>query len=181
LTGPPRCGKSTVIERVVSRIGKPIRGFFTRELREGGKRTGFSILTLDGRKGLLAHQDMKARYRVGKYGVNLRDIDEIAVPSMIPKDRDETIVIDEIGKMECLSRSFREALLEVLDSQNPVIGTIALKGDRFIQQIKQRKDVLLMEVTEKNRNELVDCPLFYEPYGTSREEGHDYGNLSVVR
>jgi nucleoside-triphosphatase THEP1 len=162
LTGAPRCGKSTLVEKVINRIDKPLRGFFTRELREGGKRVGFSIVTLDGKKGFLAHQDLGGRYRVGKYGVNLKDIEEIAVPSMMPRDKNEIIVIDEIGKMECLSRRFREALLEVLDSQNPVIGTIALKGDRFVRQIKERNDVVLMEVTEKNRNELVDCPIFYE-------------------
>jgi nucleoside-triphosphatase THEP1 len=37
LTGPPRCGKSTLIERGVGRIQKPMTGFFTREIRKGGK------------------------------------------------------------------------------------------------------------------------------------------------
>lgn len=160
LTGPPGCGKSTLVEKIIRRIDKPLRGFFTRELREGDKRTGFSIITLDGKEGLLAHQDVKGRYRVGKYGVNLENIEEIAVPSMIPGDKNEIVVIDEIGKMECLSPRFRDALLEVLGSRNRVIGTIALKGDKFIREIKQRKDVLLIEVTEKNRNKLLDCPLF---------------------
>jgi len=167
LTGPPRCGKSTVIESLVSRIDRPVRGFFTRELREGGKRVGFSIVTLDGKEGLLAHQNIKGPYRVGKYGVNLNDIDRVAVPSIIPRGSDEIIIIDEIGKMECLSRCFREALLEVLDSQNSVVGTIAIKGDRFIQEIKQRNDVFLLQVTEKNRDELVDCPLLCGLYGAS--------------
>jgi nucleoside-triphosphatase THEP1 len=38
LTGPPRCGKSTVIERLVRQIKRPVTGFFTREIREEGKR-----------------------------------------------------------------------------------------------------------------------------------------------
>jgi nucleoside-triphosphatase THEP1 len=162
VTGPPRCGKSTLIERVVGRIQKPMTGFFTREMRGGGKRVGFSITTLDGKKGVLAHQDTKSRFRVGKYGVNLDDIDHIAVPSMLPAKAVEIVVIDEIGKMECFSPLFRQTLMKVLDSENPVLGSIAMKGGRFIQKLKEREDVLLLHVTEKNRDELVKLPSFYE-------------------
>jgi nucleoside-triphosphatase THEP1 len=162
VTGPPRCGKSTLIERVVGRIHKPMTGFFTREMRQKGKRVGFSITTLDGKEGVLAHQDTKSRFRVGKYGVNLEHIDQIAVPSMLPTKADEILVIDEIGKMECFSSLFRQTLLNVLDSDNSVIGSIALKGDEFIQKIRERADVLLIHMTENNRDELLDFPSFYE-------------------
>ena len=116
---------------------------------------GFSITTLDGREGILAHEDIKGRCRVGKYGVNLKDIDSIAVPSMIPIKKDEIVVIDEIGKMECFSLKFREALTAVLDSLNWVIGSIAQKGDAFIQGIKERADVTVINVTPKNRDILI--------------------------
>ena len=162
VTGPPRCGKSTLIERVVGRIHKPMTGFFTREMRQKGKRVGFSITTLDGKEGVLAHQDTKSRFRVGKYGVNLEHIDQIAVPSMLPTKADEILVIDEVGKMECFSSLFRQTLLNVLDSDNSVIGSIALKGDEFIQKIRERADVLLIRMTENNRDELLDFPSFYE-------------------
>ncbi|KPK25412.1 MAG: hypothetical protein AMK69_14390, partial [Nitrospira bacterium SG8_3] len=148
VTGPPRCGKSTLIERVVGRIQKPMTGFFTREMRQGGKRVGFSIITMDGKESVLAHQDTKSRFRVGKYGVNLDHIDQIAVPSMVPAKADEIVVIDEIGKMECFSFLFRQTLLNVLNSDNSVLGSIALKGDKFIQNIRERADVLLIHITE---------------------------------
>jgi nucleoside-triphosphatase len=162
VTGPPRIGKSTLIERIVSRIQRPLTGFFTREIREGGKRTGFSIVTLDGREGVLAHQNIKGRFRVGKYGVNLDDIDQIAVPSMSPAQSDVIVVIDEIGKMECFSPLFRETLTRVLDSENPVIGSIALKGGPFIEKVKARENISLIEVTEKNRDDLVHFPMQWD-------------------
>jgi len=162
VTGPPRCGKSTLIERVVGRIQKPMTGFFTREMRQGGTRVGFSITTLDGKKGVLAHQDTKSPFRVEKYGVNLDHIDQIAVPSMLPARADEIVVIDEIGKMECFSPLFRQTLVKVMDSENPVIGSIAVRGDKFIQRVKEREDVLLLHITEKNRDDLVDLSSFYE-------------------
>ena len=155
VTGPPHCGKSTLIERVVSRIDVPSIGFFTSEIREKGRRVGFKIVTLDGREGVLAHEKIKGKSRVGKYGVNLDDLDNIAVPSMIPSGPEQIVVIDEIGKMECLSLLFRQTLLQTLDSPNRVIGSIALKGGPFIQQIKARRDVKLIHVTEENRDGLA--------------------------
>ena len=152
VTGPPRSGKSTLIEKVVQEINQPATGFFTRELREKGKRVGFLIETLDGNTGILAHQEITSRYRVGKYGVNLADLDQIAVVSMLPSTPDQIVVVDEIGKMECFSPLFKETLLRVLSSENQVIGSIAIKGDRFIESIKRRDDVSLVSITETTRD-----------------------------
>ena len=154
-TGPPRCGKSTLIEKIVINIDKPATGFFTREILESGKRVGFSINTLDHHTGVLAHQDIHSRFRVGRYGVNIEDIDRIAVPSMTPDRPGKLIVIDEIGKMECFSELFKKSLVSLLDSEHRVLGSITMKGDRFIRQIKVRDDVLLVTVTPKNRDKLV--------------------------
>ena len=150
ITGPPRCGKSTLIEKVLSGIERPVTGFFTREIKERGKRVGFSINTLDGREGMLAHQSINSQFNVGKYGVNLKDIDSIAVPSMIPAREEEIIVIDEIGKMECFSHLFRETVLRALDLPNWTIGSIAQKGDPFIQKIKERDDLMVINITFQN-------------------------------
>ena len=155
LTGPPRCGKSTLIERLIKQIQRPITGFFTREIRESGKRIGFAITTLDGKEGVLAHRESQSRIRVGKYGVNLDALDQIAVPSMVPSEPGQIIIIDEIGKMECFSPLFRETLVKTFDSPNLVVGSIALKGTPFIEALKDRTDVFLVGVDEKNRDSLA--------------------------
>ena len=156
ITGTPGCGKSTLIKKIVDRIEKPVNGFFTMEMEEKGRRVGFSINTLDGREGVLAHQNIKGKFKVGKYRVNLRDIETIAIPSMIPTRADKIVIIDEIGKMECFSSLFKETLIKVLNLPNWVIGSIAQKGDPFIQSIKDRDDVVLMSITPQNREILVD-------------------------
>ena len=160
-TGPPRCGKSTVIEEIVGQLKSPSTGFFTREIREGGRRVGFSINTLDGKQGVLAHQNIKGRYRVGKYGVNLEDIDQIAVPSMVPASEKVVVVIDEIGKMECFSEEFNRIISTALDSEKTFIATIALKGRGLIAKIMQRTDIRLFEVRRNKQDaimsEILDC------------------------
>ncbi|MFC1828806.1 NTPase [Thermodesulfobacteriota bacterium] len=155
-TGLPGCGKTTLVEKIVKKTGKPACGFVTRELREKGRRVGFTINTLDGKQGLLAHRHIKSRYRVGKYGVDIDVMDRIAVPAMIPERPHALVVIDEIGKMECFSPLFKKMLTNLLDSAHPVIGSISLKGDAFIRRIKARGDVVVVQVTEQNREGLID-------------------------
>lgn len=155
-TGPPGCGKTTLIRRIVQDLKTPLTGFFTQEIREKGKRVGFTISTLDDKKALLAHVNFSGRYRVGRYGVVLESIDNVAVPSMIPRNLKESVVIDEIGKMECFSSLFRKTVLDVFEMPNVVIGTISLRGDEFINRVKDRSDVLVVEMSEKNRDELTN-------------------------
>jgi nucleoside-triphosphatase THEP1 len=54
LTGRPGIGKTTVIKKIVSLLGSNTGGFYTREIRQQGKRTGFEIVTLDGLTETLA-------------------------------------------------------------------------------------------------------------------------------
>lgn len=158
MTGAPSSGKTTVIRKVIENLSFPVNGFYTEEERISGKRVGFLMKTLDGRTGYLAHQDIKSDFHIRRYGVSLEDIESIAVPSIAPVDNN-VIILDEIGKMECFSKVFKQAAKTALDSSNIVIGTITFGGGNFIQEIKNRKDIEINEVTPDNRDELPDLIL----------------------
>lgn len=151
LTGAPSSGKTTVIKKIIDKLHSRANGFYTEEERVGGKRVGFLMKTLDGRKGYLAHQDVKSDLHVRRYGVSIENIEAIAVPSITPV-KNNIIILDEIGKMECFSQAFRQAAANALDAPNMVIGTITFGGDDFIQTIKKREDVEIHEVTVENRD-----------------------------
>ncbi len=153
LTGNPRVGKTTIIKKVVENL-KDVGGFYTEEIREG-YRKGFRIITLDGKEGILAHMDIKSRYGVGKYGVNIEDLENIAVKSVEKGLDRDIIVIDEIGKMELFSEKFRNILETALDT-GKVLGTIMKKSNYFADKIKNRKDVKVLLVEESNRDVLVE-------------------------
>ena len=144
LTGAPSTGKTTVIEKIIEKLDHPANGFYTEEERVDGKRVGFLMKTLDGRKGYLAHQDIKSDFHIRRYGVSIDNI---------------IIILDEIGKMECFSKTFKQAALKALDAPNIVIGTITLGGDAFILEIKKREDMEINEVTDDNRDLLPDLIL----------------------
>ena len=156
LTGTPGVGKTTLIRKLVEALGRPARGFVTDEIREGGRRRGFKIVTLDGREGILAHDTIKGRNRVSRYGVSTADLEAIGIPAITPSGPDEVIVMDEIGKMECASQAFKDAAWAALEAPNVVLGTVAAKGVGFISRVKRRSDVRLVEVTKRNRDHLVE-------------------------
>jgi nucleoside-triphosphatase THEP1 len=158
LTGTPSSGKTTIIKKVIEGLDFPANGFYTEEEKVDGKRVGFLMKTLDGKKGYLAHQDIKSDFHVRRYGVSIENIENIAVPSITPI-RKNVIILDEIGKMECFSKAFKQAATNALDAPNIVIGTITFGGEEFIQEIKKRDDIEINEITMGNRNSLPDLIL----------------------
>lgn len=156
LTGPPSSGKTTVIKKVLSKLTRKATGFHTEEIKKNDKRVGFLMKTLDGKEGLLGHENIESRFRIRRYGVSIKNIETIAVPSITTRLEDEIIIIDEIGKMECFSEKFCVAAVKALDARNPVLGTIAVGGTDFIRDIKERNDIKVYEVTIKNRDELPE-------------------------
>jgi nucleoside-triphosphatase len=158
LTGRPGCGKTTLIKRIVNNLPRTAGGFYTEEIRHGGSRAGFKIVTLDGKEAVFAHLDFKSPDRLGKYGLDLSALERIgvgAVRQAIQAQR--LVVIDEIGPMEIRSPIFREAVNEALDSEVPLLATIFARPLPFTEAIKSRRDVTLIEVRPANRERLVSA------------------------
>jgi len=155
LTGSPSSGKSAVIKQVIEKLNVPASGFYTEEERVGTKRVGFVMRTLDGKAGYLAHRDIISVCNLRQYGVSVRNIETIAVPSLAPV-RGNVILLDGIGKMQCFSRAFKLAVLKALNSSNIVVGTIAPGWDDFFMEVSSREDVEIHEVTQNNRKLLPD-------------------------
>jgi nucleoside-triphosphatase len=154
LTGPPQCGKTTVVQKVAARWPGQAAGFYTREVRERGSRVGFEIVTLAGESALLSHVDFPGPYRVGKYGVNLENFHRVALPALEAGPGVDLIVVDEVGKMECLSGRFVAALEGLWWQRLPLLVTVAEKGGGYIGAIKENPGKILLTVTPANRDDL---------------------------
>jgi nucleoside-triphosphatase THEP1 len=160
LVGPPRIGKTSIIKAVISKLTDKCAGFYTEEILERDERVGFQLVTLAKKSCTLSHRDKSGHVHVGRYGVDLECVEEVGVTAIKKGIKaGKIIIIDEIGKMEILSRSFRLAVLDALDSQNAVLGTMLFKRQPFCEKIRARKDVEVLEVTEGNREKLVEIIL----------------------
>lgn len=161
LTGPPRVGKTTAIDRTADRLdqrGFRLGGVSAPEIRAGGTRVGFRLVDRrTGEAAVMAHIDLDDGPDVGKYTVDVAAVDRIA---SLAFDAEvgalDAFVIDEIAPMEVHSEPFRSGVTRILDSSLPVIGAIHESGDGFFGTVKGRDDVAVVAVTRANRDELPD-------------------------
>lgn len=157
LTGRPGVGKTTIVRAVVAGLEGLAGGFYTEEIRRQGQRLEFRLVSLDGPTGTLARVDIASRYRVGRYGVDLDDLERVGVGALrraVARPQVAIVVIDEIGKMELFSAAFRQQVEAALESPKPVLATAMAGAHPWVDVVKARPGVTLVEVTLANRNAL---------------------------
>ena len=163
ITGPPGCGKTTVLEATLDRLargGWSAFGFWTTEVREGRARQGFEARLVSGKSAMMALKGWTGLPRVGSYGVRVEVVEALIVPEIergiaaAETQPRVVLVMDEIGKMELLSASFRGAVTRAFESRARVIATIMQRPHRFADALKARPDTRLLSVTPGNRDSL---------------------------
>ncbi|UCG45342.1 MAG: NTPase [Candidatus Bathyarchaeota archaeon] len=160
VTGRPNIGKTSVLRQAVSILetdGYTIGGMISREVRDQGVRVGFEIVNLiTQQKGWLAHIKQPRGPRIGKYRVNMNDLNVIGATSILEATSGaDVIVIDEIGGMELRSAEFRKAADSAVNSSKPVIGALhSTIRDPLIDSIRSSSDAEILEVTVENRGSL---------------------------
>ena len=149
IEGKPASGKTTTCIKLIEKIkekGKHyLCGFTTKEIRDHtGKRTGFEIITLQGRRAILADVIYKTPFRVGKYYVKVDNFEKIALDEVgkFFKGECNILIIDEIGKMEMLSKKFREFIEKLISVEKGIIVCTLPVVDfhPLVSAFKQRAD-----------------------------------------
>jgi nucleoside-triphosphatase len=162
LTGNPGVGKTTVLTQAVNALkerGIFVGGMITREAREGGTRVGFEMLDLSsGRRGWLAHVRQKTGPQVGKYRVNLEDLNDLGAQAITDAVANcDVVAVDEVGPMELFSAKFKRAVQKALESHKLVIAVVHWRAnDTLVVQAKKREDSEVFTVTHENRDKLPE-------------------------
>ncbi|GJM16364.1 MAG: nucleoside-triphosphatase THEP1 [Thermodesulfobacteriota bacterium] len=157
ISGLPGIGKTSLIKKLYQEIKdtNPI-GFYTEEIRNEGQRKGFQLIGLNGHRTIFAHVLIESSYHVGKYRVDIEAFDKFLDSLNLKNSKKNLIIIDEIGKMECLSTKFVKLIWEILDSDNLVIATISHTDGGIKGKIKQREDVELFKMNLNNRESILN-------------------------
>ncbi|XP_072187553.1 cancer-related nucleoside-triphosphatase isoform X2 [Excalfactoria chinensis] len=172
LTGPPGIGKTTLIQKVTQALKSsdvPIDGFYTEEVKEGGRRRGFDVVTSSGKRGPLSRvssdsSTSRRECRVGQYVVDVVSFEHLVLPVLRNVNQGsgaekKICIIDEIGKMELFSQAFIQAVRQMLTGSGTVIlGTIPIPKGKpldLVEEIRSRKDVEVFTVSKENRNNIL--------------------------
>lgn len=152
ITGKPKSGKSTLLEQIISNVPDKV-GFLTKEILENGVRVGFEIVSSGGHRTTLAHINFDGQFKVGRFFVSRENLESI-LPEFHVFRKKDLLYIDEIGQMQLVSDTFKKTVLEFFDAPNTVIATISsVFEDEFSHHLKDRADVIYIEITPDNREE----------------------------
>jgi nucleoside-triphosphatase len=160
ITGNPGVGKTSVLLKVAEALkakGYTVGGMISRDVRISGSRTGFEVVDLSsGMKGCLASVRQERGPRVGKYRVDIDDLNRVGVKAIMGACEElDVVVVDEIGPMELFSEQFREAVMKVAESKKLIVATIHWKmRSELIDSIKKREESRIHMVTYQNREGL---------------------------
>jgi nucleoside-triphosphatase len=161
LTGVAGSGKTTAVLNAARRLmsaGYSVGGCITREIRREGVRIGFEIIDLTtGKAGILASTAIKEGPRVGKYTVNLKDLELVAAASVEEAIvRSDIIVLDEIGPMELMSPEFKRAVRNALNSIKPILAVVHMKINDDLAKDMRGEAEFKFFLEEKTRAQISD-------------------------
>lgn len=154
LTGKPGVGKSTAIEAFLSLNPLPVSWVLTRAIvdPETGMRQGFEAVDSEGRQRVISHKtDLKSDTMIGQNRVDIEAVDSMFADAFNrTTGADDLLVIDEIGPIQLLSRTFRATLADAFRGNRTIVATIHYDDERLAGYREDPHHVLL-EVTEQNR------------------------------
>jgi len=126
ISGLPRSGKTTLVKKIYEDFSTKIKisGFYTEEISIEGKRMGFKIYSIDlGKEFEFAKRRKEKDFEVeyAGYYLNLKILDEIIDKVDLTS---KLIIIDEIGKMEMMSKKFENFINEILNKNLNILATV---------------------------------------------------------
>ncbi|MGI6363369.1 MAG: nucleoside-triphosphatase [Bacillota bacterium] len=161
LTGRPRCGKSSLIQKYI--LGLPVQGFTMQRLTRKGETWAFRLLDL-AEEAYTTHLETEKPW------------DDIAISLIAPgKWQGNTAVfegkgcraieralnfpglaiLDELGIFEAKALNFQQAVLGLLDSEVPVLGVLKDKHTPFLDKVRAHPRVTIVEYPSQEAVDLV--------------------------
>ena len=156
IVGPRQVGKSTLINKIISSVNRPVWGFVTKkETHLLDPEHGHPIHIYDADGPHIQTKDNLVGYCWNQRPEVFTEVFDHFGERLLEKPpKDSLILMDEIGFMESKAEVFCKAILKLLDSDIPVIAAVKDKNTPFLDQVKSHPNCRVFYIREDNRDEL---------------------------
>ena len=144
LTGRVQVGKSTALRKFLENSG----------IEADGVRTYWKdsdTLLIEPFEG---GESMVAAVTDGEYRKAVPAAFEYGAEIIEKSGKKDVIVLDELGRLERCSERFMNAVFEKLRGDKRVLGVIKKESNHFLDKIREMPNLVILEVTEENRDEI---------------------------
>lgn len=157
IIGPRQVGKSTLINKVLTALNKPVWGFATkREDLLYDEQNGYPIYIYPAKGPRLQTASNLLGYcHDRKPDVNTEVFETFAAGMQTPPAHTSVILMDELGFMESKAEYFKSTVLKHMDGDIPIIAAVKEKSTPFLDQVKNHPNCKCFFINEKNRDELA--------------------------
>lgn len=154
LTGPVQVGKTTLLNSIIQTLNAKTYGYYTKPYSNNNSVIGYKMFDYTS--------------TIEPFIIGIKDTPTTCQPIIenfetkgvsllnAALESNEVIILDELGVLESKAYQFQEKVHECLDSRKLVLGVIKKKHSTFLNQIRKRKDMIIIEVTPENRDYLLD-------------------------
>lgn len=164
LTGNVQVGKTTLIRNVLNELPMcRLGGFCTISVMDTSDAFG-SVYIVKADAVFAADGNNVSFTKENRVGIRSNEgplgfpevFEQYGVNTLSDAGTCDLILMDEVGKMERNALTFTNLILEVLEGDVPVFGVLRKEGTTPIQEaIRNHPNVRLIEVTAKNRDQLL--------------------------
>lgn len=155
LTGEKQVGKSTILNRVISELALKPTGYQTMPLLIHGQRKGFYLHGLCELSPYENDNPICIRMEEKKSLPLTETFETLGVRILTEALKsDAWVLMDEIGKFEQEAEGFQNMIIQCLDKKPAVLGVLQKVKSSIVEEVKARSDVVVLEVTKTNREEI---------------------------
>lgn len=155
LTGPIRFGKSTLLSQIITESGLPVGGYFVQRLMQAGRTMAFrladaacepyipdiEVRELDKHADIIGYIGEKMAW----HPEVLEEKGTVLIRQALSAGG-HLVLMDELGRIELKAPGFQQAVFEALDSQQLVLGILKQESNAFLDAIRSRPDVVVLDL-----------------------------------
>jgi len=156
ITGKIRTGKSTILKEAITPFKSLAGGFFVQRILRGKETYAFRLVDL-AKEAYLPNMQIDDLQNHADY--ILLKLSNAPVDGEVFKrvgmfsltnawEHKGLILMDELGIMEANIPEFTDAVWQTLDKNIPVIGVIKKKPNPFLDKVRARTDVQIIDLDE---------------------------------